>query len=380
MCATKIRQAPTVVTNHYNEFGPAPSVERKEYLTLSRMEYDSDVSRARRVKPVDLFANPTPWYRESAVTNYDFVEMVTNPYANQRTVTLGPAYYWSGVVQPPLPPFPDLQSFGPADLKMRNKIRNEKVDLYSSIAELGQTSDMMFGLFRDLTSAVKRFKSGQTFATLVRTLQAPRDRNERRVANRWLEYQYGVLPTLEDIYGLAEAAVTKANVGIPHYLRTAHVDKLEIRVNAGLVTGTCKVKTKTTVKARYVIRNSSLAKATELGLTNPVASLWNLMPWSFVIDWAFSVGDFLQGFDALLGVESLVVQRGAGRDIDIKEKIVGASSEFDMPIQHVARIRQRFPVSGDLSYGAPNLHNPFGGPTWDTRLANATALLKQFRR
>jgi hypothetical protein len=48
--------------------------------------------------------------------------------------------------------------------------------------------------------------------------------------------------------------------------------------------------------------NSILLKtASELGLTNPVEVLWELVPFSFVIDWALPIGSFISQFDASLG-------------------------------------------------------------------------------
>jgi hypothetical protein len=40
-----------------------------------------------------------------------------------------------------------------------------------------------------------------------------------------------------------------------------------------------------------------------LGLTNPLAIAWELVPFSFVLDWLVPVGTWLQSLDATLGVK-----------------------------------------------------------------------------
>jgi hypothetical protein len=49
--------------------------------------------------------------------------------------------------------------------------------------------------------------------------------------------------------------------------------------------------------------NTALQTAVSLGLTNPVSLAWELLPFSFVVDWAWPLGDYFSQFDALAGVE-----------------------------------------------------------------------------
>lgn len=364
---------------NYTEYGVARSVHSggtvSQQVAPVYSEYENVPSPVRRPRPADLFANATPWLRQSSKTNYG--QGSSWPLDGYGWSTTGPMSYWARVVSVASQPI--QTDFGQADLKMRLKIKDSKVDLLSTFGELGQTADMLLNLFRDVSGAVKRFKSGQTFATLVRTLQAPASRHERSVANRWLEYQYGVLPTLSDIYGLAEAAVTRANEGMYIYQRVSVPEVINENVVSGLVRGTASLRSKKTVRARYKVQNSTVVKLSELGLTNPVASAYNLLPWSFVVDWAFNVGDFLEGFDALLGVTELTVIRGYGHDISCVQTLQAAGLSAGL-MSYQEKVRRRLGASNDLSFGSPRIENPFGGPGWKTRLANAGALLQQFRR
>jgi len=48
-------------------------------------------------------------------------------------------------------------------------------------------------------------------------------------------------------------------------------------------------------------KNYLLAKASELGVTNPVEALWNRAPWSWAVDYFTSFGKWLSVLDTSLG-------------------------------------------------------------------------------
>lgn len=49
------------------------------------------------------------------------------------------------------------------------------------------------------------------------------------------------------------------------------------------------------------VTNPLLFRADQLGLVNPAVVVWDIVPWSFVIDWFVNVSDFLGGFTAFSG-------------------------------------------------------------------------------
>ena len=51
-----------------------------------------------------------------------------------------------------------------------------------------------------------------------------------------------------------------------------------------------------------VITNPNLLLANRLGLVNPLSVAWELVPFSFVVDWFSGVGNVLDGYTDLLGL------------------------------------------------------------------------------
>jgi hypothetical protein len=50
------------------------------------------------------------------------------------------------------------------------------------------------------------------------------------------------------------------------------------------------------------VSNPNLYLASQLGFVNPAAIAWELVPFSFVVDWFVNVGEFLNNFTDLWGL------------------------------------------------------------------------------
>lgn len=52
----------------------------------------------------------------------------------------------------------------------------------------------------------------------------------------------------------------------------------------------------------YSLGNSVFHNLSSFGVTNPASLAWELLPFSFVVDWFLPVGDFLSSLDAEFGM------------------------------------------------------------------------------
>lgn len=134
-----------------------------------------------------------------------------------------------------------------------------------------------------------------------RTLDEERRYRQRRdgpkaVANLWLEYHFGWEPLVQDIYQAVQ--VLSSN---PPPIRVKATGKYSAQV-AGDYHNRNRVYTaRALVSANVFVSNPNLALANQLGIINPATVAWELVPFSFVVDWFIPVGRLLDSWTDLLG-------------------------------------------------------------------------------
>lgn len=122
---------------------------------------------------------------------------------------------------------------------------------------------------------------------------APGTAWDKEASSRWLELQYGWLPLISDTYGAAEALAQQLN---HPSVQTYRARKRKILV----VTPVPTVVQKKAYTAYAVDRGQIVARISEVnvaqlnGLIDPSSILWELTPWSFVVDWFIPIGNYLQ--------------------------------------------------------------------------------------
>lgn len=206
--------------------------------------------------------------------------------------------------------------------KIRLDLKDMKVNFAQVAAEWQKTSDLVTSTATSIYNAYKDLKRGN-FAGAARGLGVTAPKRARRrftrsyarnqsdaVAAGWLELQYGWKPLLMDVKGAAEHA---ARLQVPtvrkRVRRTIVRDKEASTVTSGTYEGSPFHETtirRTHYRIIYVVEfsmSASLAhQAATSGLTNPAAVAWELVPFSFVVDWFYPIGDMLASLDATAGL------------------------------------------------------------------------------
>lgn len=130
-------------------------------------------------------------------------------------------------------------------------------------------------------------------------------------ANTWLELSYGWRPLLSDIHSQAE---NLARVLVKHEFVTrsgrasAKADKKTtwkvLDGNEGLwETSYTSIQTsRVTYVVRYRIQDGLLNTANTFGLLNPLEVAWEIVPFSFVVDWFLPIGNALSNLTATTGL------------------------------------------------------------------------------
>lgn len=124
----------------------------------------------------------------------------------------------------------------------------------------------------------------------------------KSVANAVLELQFGWVPLVDDINKacmvLASNPPAHKVVGRGKYQRpysSGNTNPYTWYVS-GVYTAKCHIQ------ATVYVSNPNLALANQMGLVNPVATAWNVMPFTFLVDrYLLPVSQFLNSFTDLLG-------------------------------------------------------------------------------
>lgn len=126
----------------------------------------------------------------------------------------------------------------------------------------------------------------------------------KALSDHWLEYQYGWKPLLSDIHsGVEFLHRRRGNVVDPliEVLKETRSASYHAFEKSGSVSGTTKVQ----VKVWYKVSSPTTRDLMSFGITNPLLTAWELVPFSFVVDWFYGVGDYLQELDATAGLTFL---------------------------------------------------------------------------
>lgn len=331
-------------------------------------------SRERRKRPKgDVFDTWTGRSLRTSSHRYlRGINQVRHPSNEYDVRVEGPYSFFAG------PPtlddhFETLSLFDDLDLSMRRRIKNTKVNLLQAAGERKQTFKLVSDLYRDLRGAAKDLVREFGTGAVRRWCQQGVSAQSKSISNRWLQYQYGIRPLMSDIYGTAETVATHLNKGFPIYLSLGRRYKSHDTNTIGIVTNEHDTQISCRLRARFKYEDSVKPNFVSLGLTNPMQLAWELTPWSFVADWAINMGDFLEGFDALLGTSDVVILRSYTKLSTVKSTV----SISPKPAKAVgwARMTERWSKTNDLSYGSLRFENPFS-TNGEIRAANSFALFR----
>jgi hypothetical protein len=217
---------------------------------------------------------------------------------------------------------------GEAANKLLLKIKDQKINIAQAAAESPMTVHMIGDSVRRIANAflqLKKFNvvgavntlrmnvSHSDYRKLVklgRTQRAKGVSGPQFASNTWLELQYGWKPLLSDIYGACEQLADALHSGDRVFFETSATAMNRYTmdvvwnpsISGAISSGRAKgfAHCRSTYKVRYRV-NSNLSTLSQLGVTNPLLLGWELLPYSFVVDWALPIGNYLSTLDATVG-------------------------------------------------------------------------------
>lgn len=204
--------------------------------------------------------------------------------------------------------FEASQAMNAAITKFRSRM-SASSELLTTLAERKEAVDMITNRASQLLTlavAIRRRDARaikKLFKTTTRVGNRKVLRNAKAFSSAWLEFSFGWLPLVQDIGGavsLLEEGFSDTPIWGKATVPFSRSGQWGTDVEGGYSSSSGTVKCH--VGARLRVDNPNLALASRLGFTNPAATAWELVPFSFVVDWFIPVQDFLQNFSSSHGI------------------------------------------------------------------------------
>lgn len=203
--------------------------------------------------------------------------------------------------------------------KMLTRLGNQKINIAQAFAERKQTANMLIKSVNRLVTFAVLFRAGK-FSSARKILEGrrqlftgkpfPKDLvarpNDKLFANLWLEYTYGWRPLVSDIYGgaelLAQSVMRESPTEVAVTSKTYETNVFRT-ASASFETETVqKYNVKCKFAIQYDISDYDKNLLSRTGLSNPALLAWELLPYSFVVDWVYPVGTYLRNLVATDGL------------------------------------------------------------------------------
>lgn len=208
--------------------------------------------------------------------------------------------------------------------KLLMKVKDQKVNIAQAIGERQQTIDLIATTAKRIADGFLALKKGDVVgaARLVTGFAKPSRRvrqnfrkqykvdPDKAAANAWLELQYGWKPLLQDIYDAAEFAAQRAMKEIKSKATASVTREIvetskpfqggQVQQYNGLYDRKASIIVK--MQCRFIPTDDASHNLVQLGLTNPFLLAWELLPYSFVVDWFLPIGNWLSVQDATVGL------------------------------------------------------------------------------
>lgn len=236
-------------------------------------------------------------------SGHDIPWLPPHPSASMADLPLtiaGPGYgtAFPTVMSPILHP-----AYGNLSNSVLSRLRDNKMELGTELAELRETSSYLARRSSDLFRGLLEIKKGNVFRGINKAVGNVRSKRSDRVASAWLESQYAIKPliyTVSDAFRLSQEGLSNELLVSARDERTgiSARHKWTGNTNNTILSNHWEAESTVDLYLKLTARvvDPDLVAASQLGLDNPYGVAWELVPFSFVLDWVLPVGDFLNAF------------------------------------------------------------------------------------
>lgn len=254
---------------------------------------------------------------------YDLRKKVIGPPGYTNSWSIGGYSFIHPVMSNTLPLLDTVEN---AAIKRLNAAANTGIqaNMAQNVAQYTQVTNMIAKNATNIAASVLLLRKGKFSAAVDKLFENGRSvgnsirkgnpTKSKSLANNWLELQYGWKPLLSDI---DESMRSLANyMQQSTSAQQVKASASTVRENVFLLYGpsstTIPVGFERTAAryqcrfgCRYQVSAPLLGLLSQLGFTNPINLVWEILPWSFVVDWFIPIGPYLESMSAPHGLTFL---------------------------------------------------------------------------
>lgn len=217
----------------------------------------------------------------------------------------------------------DASDYATARAQFANRIAGKfasewrsDASLGASLAESRQAWSMMYNRIKQVSGfvlALKRFDFVKA-ARVLGVLKSPEyralsqgnklRRGSRSFANNYLEFHFGWSPLVGDLHNAMK--VLESEIPLGHYsigsAPPAFSRLWQSENSSNRYAAEHLVRFRGRVGADIRVSNPNLYLLSSLGLTNPASVAWEVVPFSFVVDWFYGVSRFIESYSTYHGI------------------------------------------------------------------------------
>lgn len=270
--------------------------------------------------------------------------------------------------------------------KFKDSVVGESSQIGTFVAERKEAFGMVANRVIGLRNAYKALRRGD-FRRFLRELSVDPKRKHRskvrsaasEASGLWLEYWFGWSPTVNDLYNIGTVLAHKP-LSQPYHAASGYT--LSEKTVGG---GSSSSKRITSESGVYICKTGAKVRVVnpdelilqQMGLLNPLSIAWEVVPFSFVVDWFSNFGDVISTCSDFSGLEltdtyTSQLQRTKGRFRTGRNRLPESDHLSDYSFRVIRSSRKKGIAHPVLIY--PRISN-FGQS--QTRAATAVSLLIQ---
>lgn len=235
-----------------------------------------------------------------------------------------PNYYYSGFRQngswaignknadgtwpnPPEPPLSSLNSLiAEVVTDMWSKVSVKQNDTLASVGEMRETIHSLISIFARVIEIYRDIRKLRFKSVYDKTI------SKKALAEYYMFYRYALRPLVFEAQNYVDVLCNKTLLKRQTYRsyrelsnETYDTDVLLYQTAAGTLRGNQRATRNVEIRGGVLCTLDITNNLGRWGITEPLEGIWELIPFSFIIDWFFNIGKFIASWTPNFGIQKL---------------------------------------------------------------------------